>query len=129
MSFNTQNQETQPETIDFIFHVWVIDWSLNSMKFTEILLKRPSIFFHLPSLSRFKILAKLTIQPSIKKLHMKTFRYLFENYSWVPNRRVYSFIWHQRNMKKKQTQRQTKVFNKNPPYSFIWPYSSGLLLV
>ena len=21
-------------------------------------------------------------------------------YSWVPNRRVYSFIWHQRNMKK-----------------------------
>ena len=25
--------------------------------------------------------------------------------------------------RKKQTQRQTKVFNKNPPYSFIWPYS------
>ena len=24
--------------------------------------------------------------------------------------------------RKKQTQRQTKVFNKNPPYSFIWPY-------
>ena len=23
----------------------------------------------------------------------------------------------------KPTQRQTKVFNKNPPYSFIWPYS------
>ena len=23
------------------------------------------------------------------------------SYSWVPNRRVYSFIWHQRNMKKK----------------------------
>ena len=21
-------------------------------------------------------------------------------YSWVPNKRVYSFIWHQRNMKK-----------------------------
>jgi hypothetical protein len=25
--------------------------------------------------------------------------------------------------RKKQTQRETKVFNKNPPYSFIWPYS------
>ena len=25
--------------------------------------------------------------------------------------------------RKKQTQRQTKVFNKNPPYSFIWPYA------
>ena len=25
--------------------------------------------------------------------------------------------------RKKQTQRQTKVFNENPPYSFIWPYS------
>jgi hypothetical protein len=25
--------------------------------------------------------------------------------------------------RKKQTQRQTKIFNKNPPYSFIWPYS------
>ena len=24
---------------------------------------------------------------------------------------------------KKQTQRQTKVFNENPPYSLIWPYS------
>ena len=23
----------------------------------------------------------------------------------------------------KQTQRQTRVFNENPPYSFIWPYS------
>ena len=25
--------------------------------------------------------------------------------------------------RKKQTQRQTKVFNENPPYSFIWSYS------
>ena len=25
--------------------------------------------------------------------------------------------------RKKQTQRQTKVFNENPTYSFIWPYS------
>ena len=25
---------------------------------------------------------------------------LIRAYSWVPNRRVYSFIWHQRNMKK-----------------------------
>ena len=25
--------------------------------------------------------------------------------------------------RKKQTQRQTRVFNENPPYSFIWPYS------
>ena len=25
---------------------------------------------------------------------------LLTKYSWVPNRRVYSFIWHQRNMKK-----------------------------
>ena len=25
--------------------------------------------------------------------------------------------------RKKQTQRQIKVFNKNLPYSFIWPYS------
>ena len=24
---------------------------------------------------------------------------ILTNYSWVPNRRVYSFIWHQRNMK------------------------------
>ena len=29
----------------------------------------------------------------------------------------------QETWRKKQTQRQTKVFNKNPPYSFIWPYS------
>ena len=25
--------------------------------------------------------------------------------------------------RKKRTQRETKVFDKNPPYSFIWPYS------
>ena len=25
--------------------------------------------------------------------------------------------------RKKETQRQTRVFNKNPSYSFIWPYS------
>ena len=35
--------------------------------------------------------------------------------------------------RRKQTQRQTKVFNKNPPYSFIWPYSFnwhlGVLLI
>ena len=29
----------------------------------------------------------------------------------------------QETWRKKQTQRETKVFNKNPPYSFIWPYS------
>ena len=46
--------------------------------------------------SHFVILLGLTLHQFQKKLLLSE---IFP-YSWVPNRRVYSFIWHQRNMKK-----------------------------
>ena len=66
-------------------------------------------FFQYWITMRLKLLKKQMVSESFK-----------HTYSWVHNRRVYLFIWHPRNMKKETTQRETKVFNKNPPYSFIW---------
>ena len=37
----------------------------------------------------------------VQKIGLYGVKWTQEKYSWVPNRRVYSFIWHQRNMKNK----------------------------
>ena len=42
-------------------------------------------------------------------------------YSWVPNRRVYSFIWHQRNMKKERHKDRQKYSIKIHPTRLFGP--------
>ena len=49
------------------------------------------------------------------KIHLATLGCQIDEYTRLFGTKV---TW-----RKKQTQRQTKVFTKNPPYSFIWPYS------
>ena len=58
-------------------------------------------FYLLRSRSLLKDWFPLTVLPVIEKKKLNNYLYnLYSTYSWVPNRRVYSFICHPRNMKK-----------------------------
>ena len=90
-SYNTRYVSGTHHDLHQVFKSTVKKLKISGQKILWNVIKRHlKIMIHITVFKWLRLMSASSLQEDLTE----------KTYSWVPNRRVYSFIWHQRNMKK-----------------------------